>query len=249
MTARPFLLSAALRQNATKMKWNANKRRAVVLLAEDEKSDEEIAQECGIHRATLDRWKHDPEFASAVSEHVRALEAEMFRYSIAKRRQRVKALDDRWKRMRAVIDARALEMGSHNASILRPLAEQGVDPSEGWMLDDRRKLLIAGGETGLLAHQERAIGSGKNQQIIHEYAVDTGLLRELRAHEEQAAKELGQWVDKGELAVDDRDLSDEDRVARITAILDRARARRDGQSVGAEGDQLDAASGTADDGI
>jgi hypothetical protein len=31
---------------------------------------------------------------------------------------------------------------------------------------------------------------------VEEYAVDTGLLREMRAHEEQAARELGQWVER-----------------------------------------------------
>lgn len=52
----------------------------------------------------------------------------------------------------------------------------------------------AGGETGLIVRRETPTKFGE----IVEYSVDTGLLSELRAHEQQAAKELGQWVDKAE---------------------------------------------------
>jgi hypothetical protein len=31
---------------------------------------------------------------------------------------------------------------------------------------------------------------------VEEYQVDTGLLKELREHEKQAAQELGQWSEK-----------------------------------------------------
>jgi phage terminase small subunit len=53
-----------------------------------------------------------------------------------------------------------------------------------------------GADTGLLVKQLRFSPGGNT---IEEWAVDTGLLRELRAHEEQAAKELGQWAEKREL--------------------------------------------------
>ncbi len=52
-----------------------------------------------------------------------------------------------------------------------------------------------GGETGLLVRQYKV--SGENTVV--EYAFDAALSRELRAVKEQAAKELGQLVDKSEL--------------------------------------------------
>lgn len=157
-----------MEQNGTGFRWDARREKAATLLAEDELSDEQIAVECGIGRTTLHRWKQHPAFTARVADHVRALEAETLKYAIAKRRRRIKALDDRWQRMQRLIEARAEELAAHTA----------------------------GGDTGLLVHQERAIGTGSNQQIIDEYVVDTGLLRELREHEKQAAQELGQWVDK-----------------------------------------------------
>lgn len=35
--------------------------------------------------------------------------------------------------------------------------------------------------------------------VVQEYAVDAPLLRELREHERQAAEELGEWREKGEV--------------------------------------------------
>jgi hypothetical protein len=50
----------------------------------------------------------------------------------------------------------------------------------------------AGHETGLLV---RTYKPGK-YRVVEEYRVDAALLAELRAHEKQAAEELGQWTKK-----------------------------------------------------
>lgn len=53
-----------------------------------------------------------------------------------------------------------------------------------------------GGGTGLLVRRVKVSKMG----IFNEYAVDTGLLRELREHEKQIAQELGEWTEKSEVA-------------------------------------------------
>jgi hypothetical protein len=78
----------------------------------------------------------------------------------------VKALGDRWNRLRQVIAARA------------------ADP-------DHAK--APGGDTGLLVRKLKQIGSGESARTVEEYEVDAALLREAREHEKQAAQELGQW--------------------------------------------------------
>lgn len=50
---------------------------------------------------------------------------------------------------------------------------------------------IAGGKTGLLVRQVKA------RKVV--YAVDTGLLAELRAHEKQVAQETGDWEERAHL--------------------------------------------------
>lgn len=55
---------------------------------------------------------------------------------------------------------------------------------------------VLGGETGLLVRREKETKFGTNV----EFEVDTGLLAEMRNTEKQAAQELGQWVEKGEIS-------------------------------------------------
>lgn len=92
---------------------------------------------------------------------------------ISSRQNRVDALNDRWHRMKQVIDERAVEPGIEN---------------------------VPGGSTGLLVRSHKMIGSGRDATVVEEYGVDVGLLKEMRAHEQQAAQELGQWADKTEIS-------------------------------------------------
>jgi hypothetical protein len=168
-------------QNETVFTWTAQRERAALLLAEDELSDEKIAEACGVKRVTLHRWKQHPEFAERIADHVQALEAEMLKFSIAKRRTRIAALEDRWERMQRIITERAV-----NEDLGVYYHERNAETQEVTAVR-----IAPGWTTGLLVRKE-------TKDTI-EFKVDTGLLNELRAHEEQAAKELGQWTEKKDL--------------------------------------------------
>jgi len=116
-----------------------------LLVAEDELSDEAIAERVGVTKQTLENWKRRPEFRAVVDGHKAKWAAELEQEGIANRQNRINAANERWHLMQQVI------------------AERAADPTM------------------------TAPGSG------------TGLLAELRAHEVQAARELGQLVDKREL--------------------------------------------------
>lgn len=62
---------------------------------------------------------------------------------------------------------------------------------------------VPGGKTGLLVHSVKQIGGGPTAERVDEFAVDTGLLRELRELEKQAAQDLGQWSEKREVTGQD----------------------------------------------
>ena len=51
---------------------------------------------------------------------------------------------------------------------------------------------VPGGDTGLLVKEVFYSSNGTRER----YEVDTALLKEIRATEEQAARELGQWIDR-----------------------------------------------------
>jgi hypothetical protein len=167
-----------MRQNATEtaasFKWSRLKEKAAHLVAEDRLPDEEIANQAEVDRATLARWKTHPEFQTRVAEHVSAYRAAVRARGIAIVENRVAALQDRWERMQRVIHERAEEMEGE----------------------------AAGGGTGLLVRQYKTVGKGDAAREVEEYAVDTGLLRELREHEKQASQELGQWTEHKDLTTD-----------------------------------------------
>jgi len=92
---------------------------------------------------------------------------------------RVAALADRWERMRMIIAERASEYSNSH--------RDGDDSEQ-----------IAGGKSGLLIKQVKQIGSGDKALVVTSYVLDRELLAELRAHEQQAAEELGQWATRKE---------------------------------------------------
>ena len=100
-------------------------------------------------------------------DEVRAtVEKKVMEFTIADRQARVAALDDRWMRLKRVMNARAEDLKE-----------------------------VPGGDSGLLVHEVKGIGGGDSLQVIDEYPLDAALLKEFRAHEQQAAIELGQWKD------------------------------------------------------
>lgn len=148
--------------------WTQKRARAAALAAEDVLADAEIARKVGVARSTLSEWKARPEFAARVAEHVEALEAAVSRYRIAKRRERVKVLDDLQTRYLTLLDERGEAMEGE----------------------------VPGGGTGTMARQVKQIGAGDNATVITEYVVETGISHEIRALQKQAAQELGQWSEK-----------------------------------------------------
>lgn len=147
-------------------KLTARQEKAAVLVAQDKMSDKNIAHECGIGRATLSRWKLEPEFAARVRQHQVAVQARIERVAIAQQENRLKRLNHRWDLIHQVIE------------------ERGKDPN---MQE------VPGGKTGLLIRHLKQLGSGLSAMTVEEFEPDTALLKAASEHERQAAEELGQW--------------------------------------------------------
>jgi hypothetical protein len=144
-----------------------------LLVAQDDLADRAIGAACGVTERTIERWKQHPEFAARVQEHRDAWREAIKAKGIAERQNRVDALNDRWHRMQQVIEERA---------------------------EDAATARVAGGSTGLIVRDVKGVGKGEDFQLIDIYSVDTGLLKELREHEKQAAQELGEWSEKREIS-------------------------------------------------
>lgn len=78
---------------AANFTWTKPKERAAKLLAEDELTDDAIAQEVGISPAGLALWKKHPDFQARMQQHVDAFRARIFRTGFARKEKRIEALD------------------------------------------------------------------------------------------------------------------------------------------------------------
>ncbi len=170
---------------------NSKLEKAAVLVAEDARSDEQIAAQLGITRSTLATWKSRPEFAARVDEISGEFAEVALKRGIARKAYRVNTL------------------ANIHSKLLTVMEERAVDPD---------LANIPGGKTGLVV-RKAVVSAGV--LVGYEFAVDIGWIRELRAVQEQAAKELGQLVEKREVKIRSlKDLSDEELDAIIGADMD-----------------------------
>jgi Helix-turn-helix of insertion element transposase len=153
-------------------KWTSKWLLAAQLLAESLFSKTEIAAKVGVSAVALGAWRKHPEFIAKVEELGNEFRTAVQAEGVAILSNRLAGYNDRWRKLNQVIQERA-----------RDAQMQGVP----------------GGKTGMLAHTLKSIGAGEFATTIDVYEVDTGVLKELRSLEEQAARELGQWSDKTDI--------------------------------------------------
>ena len=150
-------------------RWTEKSIEAAKLIANGELTFGEIAAQVGVTPQGLWLWRKHPEFAAKVDEHIEEIRIALSRRAISFVERRVASLNTRWLKLHRVIE------------------ERSADPV---------MATAAGGSTGLLVRTEKALGGGEFARIVDEFAVDTGLLKELREIEAQAAKELNQWTER-----------------------------------------------------
>jgi Helix-turn-helix of insertion element transposase len=155
------------------MAQNDTKKRekAAHLLAEDHLSDEKIAAKVQIGRRTLARWKAAPSFMARVRAISTAYAERALNHGLARKERRIAVLNELHDKMLLVIEERA----------------ESPDLAD-----------VPGGKTGLVTKMLKGIGSGDDFQVVEIYEVDTGIVKEIRALQEQVAEELGQRVDRTE---------------------------------------------------
>ena len=93
----------------------------------------------------------------------------MLKLAVSERLQRLEAIQDRWDRVRAAIDARARE--------------------------DYEAMM----KTGIVIRGLRNVGHRKDAQVVEEYEIDTAAIEALNSIEKRAAIETGQEVDRADI--------------------------------------------------
>lgn len=152
----------------------AKQLKAAGLVAEDTMPDIRIAEECKVSRTTLHNWKQLPAFQVAVREKVQELDDAVSQLRFAKRRERIRALNEQAQDYLTIVQERGQ-----------------------WFADNEPD--VPGGRTGRIVRTERVIGVGKAAQVTVEYELDRGLESQFDSVLVQIAKERGEWSEKREL--------------------------------------------------
>lgn len=177
-----------------KFTWDKRKEKAAAQLAAGDLTDDEIAKQAGITRQGLVKWKRRPEFQERVRELVEKAVEQLREKGIADKSNRIAALVDRQKRMSQVIEARA----EAHADV--PGGATGLLVKETRFV---KVLEVKASEKGSWPEEDDEIVTPtKSVRPVDYYAVDTGLLREMRETEKQAAQEIGDWTEKYQVSGD-----------------------------------------------
>lgn len=125
---------------------------------------------------------HDPEYTRAFKD-AQAEAMERLRHEAEKRADKIHALEI--SKVDARIEALQSRWNQLRQGVEQIIQERGADMAD-----------IPGGRSGLLCRDYK--GKDATAEV---YKIDpgiVGLLGELRAHEKQAAEQLGQWISKNE---------------------------------------------------
>jgi peptidyl-tRNA hydrolase len=157
------------------------------------------------------------------------------------------------------VSARVHELQNETAAKLSQMRQERISSLQERIAgyNDRPQKLLAvieeravagwnapGAATGLLVRREHSFGSGNNQKFVAEYEVDTGLLRELRELEKQAAIELDQWTEKSHVKMDAQ-VSQNSQILAAKFTLEQLERMRDVAVQAAEQQQLQPATAAA----
>jgi len=169
--------------------WTPKSTLAATMLAEGCWTRAQVALAAGVTANTIWNWMHKPAFAKAVEQVKQRYWEEAADIGMQRKTERARRLADRLDRIHRVIEERAAA-GSSRAE------------SQAYGIDFDEDLAAApGGGSGIVVHQKRQIGTGKNAEIIDEYVVDTATLHTEAALSKQLAQEIGQWTEKSESTV------------------------------------------------
>jgi hypothetical protein len=165
---------------------DAKRELAAILLANDEmrpihqpkRSDQVIAEEIGVSRATITRWKRDPEFDAMKQDARGKIIADALRLPIAQKHDRIRRLNDLYesyweiRRLRGETYAQSADSPEEAA---RRVFGTNTPP---WAA------------TGMMLAQPKISANGT---IVTEWAFDKALDSAIKEAMKQAAQETGQW--------------------------------------------------------
>ena len=149
--------------------WTPERERAAQMVANGQRSNDQIAVECGVSGRSLRDWKSCPEFGERVRQYLAEYRAKLSAEGLALKSNRIALLMARAAMIRGIIRAR----GKHQSMANAPgttVAQKGIQ-----------------------IRTLKSLGGGDMTQIVEEFAVDIRLLDQECDYLQHIATELGEW--------------------------------------------------------
>lgn len=146
------------------------------------------------------RLLKNAQISARIAELEAGIRSKLLADTILTRESRLKALENRWKLLQQVLMERGETLGQltiHGYPMGSKDAQESAQEDA-----EQSEMPAPGASTGLVSLDWK--GRDATRAV---WRVDTQTLAELRAIEEQAARELGQWMDKSEVTHKDGDLA------------------------------------------
>ncbi len=192
---------------------HARMERAARLVAEDELTDEVIAEQSKVTRRQLTNWKQLPEFKARVAEHVAEITHQIMHSGYCRVDKRLALLNRNVNRLEAIIGAKADLVNSVLDGVgedLLSAAHEATGDDLGQGKKPRGKsevgtklfeeATLPGADQGLYFRKETPVKFGT--QV--EYILGISLLAEERALLKHIAQETGEWIERigGNISLD-----------------------------------------------
>jgi len=220
------------------MKWSAKLEAAAIAVAEDALSDVKIAEAAGVTKRTLENWKREPEFRDQVDAFTKAISEETRQYGIARRSRRIARLNGDYKALQQIILDRAAfyqsacQRTEARIKMLEAQSKEAEARSEA-LEPESKEAQAAKSAADALASESRREREGvcfhpgmdtgwllvQHKQYGVDIVLDAGTEAALRAIEQQAARELGQWSEKSKVEHDFSRLSDAELIQRAKGLI------------------------------
>ena len=175
---------------------NTRMERAARLVAEDELTDEVIAEQCNVTRRQLANWKHLPEFKARVAEHVAQITHQIMHSGYCRVDKRLALLNKNVSRLEAIIGAKREQVLKEREAKRTEITSEALDDDE----EMEQHYLKALGELAAQPGADQGLHFRKETPVKHgvqiEYLIGTNIIAEERALLKHIAQETGEWVER-----------------------------------------------------
>ena len=169
--------------------WTEANLQALAYEAEGRFTALQISLATGLSVSAVRTLRKSEDFMTEVYNLQEKYRTSLIEIGLADKINRVKLYSDRLERMQQVVEEREAAATSQEAA-----EAYGIK-------FDEELAKTPGGKSGLMVHEVKIVGTGRNAMVLDVFSVDTSMLKTEADIAKQLAQELGQFTEKTESTI------------------------------------------------